>query len=326
MRQLKNEAKKEKKEAIGEQAQIWSKPKSGGRQFTNAESTSERIMPEITAKKDKQDLDEQLSTKVETTGDSGVGEDAKKIAGKQGNGQQNTLHPKAQEMLDAINKNTAAKKALQRLVEEGCDQSVVLTNLFYYCGGTAEDRRLGLKAALNFRDRFEWLATRLLEDAKWVEEIQEKCRKYGTAIHGPGFEDLSATLMSFAEMLTDLGKSYRAGLKNVRPGDAQRMRRNSREPQRQNPTAGRTQHLVYLAYYIKGENELPVAKHYRLLAELVAAVQTEDKRPVPQIADGLRKAVAAFSQRRPRDTKVMAEEAGIEFDEKNPKPQNPTRN
>lgn len=328
MKKSTEKAKKEKKEKNGKQEQILPKPDGAdsNRVFAPADSAPERIIPEKIAEQEKNGVVERSFAQIKATVSSGISEDAKKMAGNQGEGPQHNLHPKAQEVLNAINKNRTARKALQRLVEEGCSQSVILTNLFYYCGGTAEDRRLGLKAALDFRNRFGWLAARLVEDAKWVEEMLEKCRKYGTTIHGPGFEDLSATLRSFAEMLAILGKMYGAGLRHVRPGDASRRRRRSAEPERENPTAGRTQHLVYLAYYVKGESEQPLAEHYRLLAALVAAVQTQDKRPLPKIADGLRKAVDTFAKRRPRDTKLMAAEAEIEFDEKKPKPQPSTRN
>lgn len=220
--------------------------------------------------------------------------------------------------MDAINDNAGAKRALQTLEEEGCDRLVILTNLFFYCGGTEEELRVGLKDALNFRDRLERLSTRLVEDAKGVETVLENCRMYGVAdIHG--FDDLSPTLRRLGTLMATLGKVMRDRLKNVRLGGAKRTRSKGGAKGRVNLVAGRTHHLVYLANYVKGLSERPAAKHYELLARLVAAVQN-DERPLPTIADSLRKGVAAFVKSRPDDASYMAGLAADDFEEKNPQP------
>jgi hypothetical protein len=225
------------------------------------------------------------------------------------------LHPRVQSMLDAINEVPEAREALRSLVRNGCDRSVILTNLFFYCGGTAEELRVGLKNALDFRDRLGWVSNRLVEDAAWVEEMTEKCIKYRTPIYG--LSDLPATLRSFAEMLSTVGTAYRRGLKNVRLGNKDTRKGKERSKSRMNPTAGRTQHLVYLAYYVKGLGDLPRSRHFQLLARLVAAV-LNDQRPILRVADGLRNAVAAFVKRRPFLASVIGVEAEAEFEEKIP--------
>lgn len=235
------------------------------------------------------------------------------------------LHPRVQAMLDAINKNSEARESLRSLEEEGCDRSVILTKLFFYCGGTEEELRVGLKEALDFRDRFAWVSDRLVEDAKWVEVMLEKCREYGVAgIYG--FDDLPQTLKAFAGLMSTLGKPIRGRLKNVRLGNEKKTRSKSAAEGRVNPRAGRTHHLVYLANYVKGESEEPVGKHYRLLSKLLTAVRKDEYRGLADIVDSLRNSVGAFVRRHPDDASYIAAEAAEEFEEKNPKPQPSARN
>jgi hypothetical protein len=181
-----------------------------------------------------------------------------------------------QTVLDSINSVSEAKKAFRTLTLLGCDRRTLLENLNAYCGGTSDEARATLKAALNFRDRLKKAAARLDEDADLIERMeQERQRLAGITTHSP--VDLPSELREFAESLAGLAGAYDTNLKNVRP------------KRKGNITAGRTWFLAELVWYI--EKKTATEKPYPLLARLVAAVRKEKEPNYVKLADALRNAV-----------------------------------
>jgi hypothetical protein len=179
-------------------------------------------------------------------------------------------------VLCSINSDSEGRQAFRFLTLRGCDRRTLLENLNAYCGGTIDEARRALKAALNFGNRLKKAAVRLNEDADLIVRMeQDRQRLAGITLHSP--VDLPSELREFAESLAALARAYDTNLKNVRPN------------RKGNISAGRTWFLAELVWHI--EEKKVEDNPYPLLARLVAAVRKDSERNYVMLADALRNAV-----------------------------------
>ena len=76
-----------------------------------------------------------------------------------------------------------AKNALERLVAAGCDERLILQNLYLFCGGSPDAMR-NLREALNFKGCGE----RLLSIASLLQEASRSIPEAGPAVGRPGYD------------------------------------------------------------------------------------------------------------------------------------------
>jgi hypothetical protein len=149
-------------------------------------------------------------------------------------------------LLSAINAFPAARMALKTLLNEKCDETALLANLYMYCGGTKEQAASGLKSARQLRATLKPLATQLLRDATAIERVMDS---FQNILVAPRFVELADDLRGFAGVVDIAEKaSGRIGTRN--------------------------QHFVYLACLVKAATG---DEHYPELTQLVGAIKNETR-------------------------------------------------
>jgi hypothetical protein len=200
-------------------------------------------------------------------------------------GHRNVAHvsPDLQFVLDAIQSDPIAKKALRTLTEAGCDQNALILNLFLYYGGNATQVKKSLRGARYSLERLSKLATQLEKDASEIKEVLADLRTEGIKIYG--FDLLPERLRSFADILP-------------------RMRRaRQRVAVREQEMTG---YLVYLVCLIRGVTGHP---HYNELAALSDAVKPRIDCTVVQLADAIRNTVNRYRKSHSADFEMFALES-----------------
>lgn len=146
-----------------------------------------------------------------------------------------------------------AKNALERLVAAGCDERLILQNLYLFCGGNPDAMR-NLREALNFKGCGE----RLLSIASLLQEASRSIPEADQLLAGLDMTHTltpdTSRLEAYSELLEKAGSMYQ-----------------NRASKR---VSGRDQHLGFLCRlveYVTGR------EHYREVADLVnAAYQLYD--------------------------------------------------
>jgi hypothetical protein len=143
-----------------------------------------------------------------------------------------------------IEESPAAKAALNKLVQLGCDRRLILRKLYMYCGGSPEHV---LAAKKQFRWRWKFilkLSERLKADAKDINRAKDFLLDAGLDM----VCDTEERLSSYAELIERLGNSLLKDLASRR-------------------ITARDHHLIFLA---KMTEKIARRPHYRELADLVA--------------------------------------------------------
>jgi len=204
--------------------------------------------------------------------DGKIGEHGGKNAGNQ--------QPKRtlETILNKINSKPSAKQALRRLVQEGCDENVVIALVYEFCRGeNAEEAKQVVDSAKNCVQRWTKLAKGLLDDAGQIDfTIRELAEKRVLNLYYPEGDDPATVLRDFAETLKIHCKHLKSGL---------------------TLKSGRTGHLVYLCYLVKAATG---EEHYPEIALLIAVLKGRTigaAKEKNKAADAIRKIVARFEKK-----------------------------
>jgi hypothetical protein len=183
------------------------------------------------------------------------------------------LHPRLRQILDQINGDVEAGKAFREIKKRGCDEAELLTVLFRFCGGSEEEIRGGLDAAVAFKAEVERLAERLKQDADAVKKIMVELPRFGLNLTVREYDNLAPGLEDFADTLTRYGRSLTQSLGNVRLGSKKKGKG------RVTLTAGRTHHLVELADLVIGNTAKAASADEKPRAAAEAPDREEAKQP-----------------------------------------------
>ena len=105
-------------------------------------------------------------------------------------------------ILPKIESVPAAAKKWKMLTDAGLDPEEMAECLYHYCGGTKEQRRVGLKAARNFRKEIKPAADEIRKAADTTERILGDLEKVGgIKFHVPDFKRLPSIQRDFAAEL-----------------------------------------------------------------------------------------------------------------------------
>jgi hypothetical protein len=147
-----------------------------------------------------------------------------------------------------VSASSAAKAALDTLVQSGCDRSRILRALYKYCGGSPDMVRAAKRDFRRKRDFILKLAKRLerrvVPEIKNAEQILEDA---GFAVSSSAVEEIE----SYAEFLRDLANAV------LKPPSSGRI-------------TARDQHLRFLAELVE---IITGREHYAELTGLTAAVR-----------------------------------------------------
>ncbi len=243
------------------------------------------MMEKIAKKENEANLVESPEKKVEKdvgAEDTNVEKDAgAEDAGAEDAGAEKVvLHERLRQMQGRINRNPDALEALRTIKQRGCDEAEVLTLLFQFCGGTEEEVRKGLEDAVAFKVETERLGRQLKQDAEDVKRMLADLPRFGINLFGQQHDELADRMKDFASVISPRDRGLAPSVKNVRLGNKDEGKG------RVNLTAGRTHHLVGLAYLITGD-EKPTFADFKLIASLLRVVR-DDEHVIDIIADDLR--------------------------------------
>lgn len=210
------------------------------------------------------------------------------------------------QMRRQIEADGRASQALRDLHKQGLDIESVLNGLFLFCGGSAEEAREGLATAKESRDRFINCADR----AEQLANEMERNRPEMEALLGyqrHTLDDLPALLRDEADWIRRIVRATVGPyLDDVRMGGKTKRGKKAGEApleSKVNITAGRDQHLVYLAYLV-GLGEEPTTDDLVLLASLIR-VLLKDENPPSLMVDRLRHKLYRFSRRFAEDAQTI---------------------
>jgi hypothetical protein len=142
------------------------------------------------------------------------------------------------------------KQALKALVDADCDESIILQNLYLFCGGNPETTK-AVRKELKFDDRSETMleiACLLRKTSSKIPIAEELLADLDVTTHNVTPE--GAALDQYAALLEWAAKQYH------KLGNGK--------------ISGRDQHLVFLFRYIQ---RVTVQEHYREIADLVNATR-----------------------------------------------------
>lgn len=187
------------------------------------------------------------------------------------------MMPALQSVLQVINSDPGAKRALGRLLQEGCDREAVITLVYHYCHGANPNEAKGrLKSARNSLKRWRELSERLRGDADEIERtIRELAEKPVMELHYREEHHPAKTVREFAHELAIVCRNLRPGL---------------------NPRSGRNEVLVYLCCLVKAAT---TKEHYQEIAALIAVMKGTKMITVTareKAADAVRNRVARYQK------------------------------
>jgi hypothetical protein len=194
--------------------------------------------------------------------------------------------------MEVINSNFDAKKALSKLLREGCDQKAVIARVYYYCrGANPRDADSALKSGRNSLKRWRELTKRLEDDANGIERtILELAESQVMELHYPPHQHPAEVIREFAHELS-------IACKNLRPG--------------LNPRSGTNETLVYLCYLVKTAT---AKEHYPEIAALIEAIKGPQQDRI-HAADAIRNRVARYEKTYKGSCGYLREEAEDEVAE-----------